>query len=64
MTITHIEDTIFRWHDALYNDLIEGRILPVQFVAGIEIANAWALSRYEAVFSPHEETDLCITTSF
>lgn len=64
MTLSHIEDTVFRWQTALYNDLINGRIASVQFVAGIEAANAWALGRYAKWETPDVETDICPTTSF
>lgn len=64
INITHVEDVVCRWHIALFRDLIAGRILPVQFLAGIEIANEWGLERYEKLFSKNTETDLCTTTSF
>ena len=52
MTLSHIEDTVFRWHCALFDDLIAGRIMPIQLIAGIEAANAWALERYASAFTP------------
>lgn len=64
MTFAEIESTVFRWHMGLYQDLIAKRILPVQFLAGVEVANLWALERYCLIFTPSKETDICPTTSF
>lgn len=64
MTPLEIENIVYRWHEALCRDLVAGRILAIQLIAGIEAANAWGIARYADLFSQQEETDLCPTTSF
>lgn len=64
LTMDEIEEKVSNWHLALFGDLIAGRILPLQFVAGLQIANEWGLERYVDMFAPETETDLCVTTSF
>lgn len=64
MSMEEIEEKVGNWHHALFGDLIAGRIGPIQFVAGLQIANDWGLDRYNDLFAPETETDLCVTTSF
>lgn len=64
MTLIEVEDQVTRWHFALFGDLISGRIIPVQFVAGIQIANEWGLERHAGLFAADvQEIDICPTTN-
>lgn len=61
MSIRFIDDTVFRWHHALFLDLVAGHIQPVQFLAGIDAANAWGIQRLADVI--REAVQPCNTTS-